>query len=85
MAVRTPGAAKMFEGKSFSKRLGRLYYKLFGKDVEEIVVMIAQHVNTTTTPGLYAFKQTEVVPLTMSTFNEANASKLSNITAELVK
>jgi NAD(P)-dependent dehydrogenase (short-subunit alcohol dehydrogenase family) len=85
MAVRTPGAAKMFEGKSFGKRLGRLYYKLFGKDVAEIVAMIAQHVNTTTAPGLHAFKQTAAVPLTMTTFNEANASKLSNITAELVK
>lgn len=28
MAVRTPGAAKMFEGKSLAKRMGRLYFEL---------------------------------------------------------
>ena len=84
MAVRTPGAAKMFEGTGFSKKLGRLYYKLLGKDIEEIVEMIATHEQQTTDAGLYAFKQTKPVSLSMPTFDKENAKKLHEVTQTLV-
>ena len=85
MAVRTPGAAKMFEGKSLGKRIGRLYYKFLGKDIEDIVAMITSHVGETKTAGLHAFKQTTSVPLTMPTFDKANAKKLDQLTETLLK
>lgn len=85
MAVRTSGAEKMFEGKSFAKRIGRLYYKFLGKDVGEIIIMITTHVDSIKSPGLYAFKQTTNVPLTMPTFDKENAKKLDTLTNELFK
>ena len=85
MAVRTPGAEKMFEGKSFGKKIGRLYYKLLGKDIGEIVAMITKYVDMTKMPGLSAFKQTAIVPLTMPTFDKENAKKLDKLTLELLK
>ena len=84
MAVRTPGAAKMFEGTGFSKKLGRLYYKLLGKDIEEIVEMIVMHEQQTLDAGLHAFKQTKSVALSMPTFDVENAKKLDEATHALV-
>ena len=85
MAVRTPGAAKMFEGKSLAKRMGRLYYKLLGKDINDIVIMITIHVDSIKkSHGLYAFKQIANVPLTMPTFDKDNAKKLHTLTNQLL-
>ena len=83
MAVRTPGAAKMFEGNGFGKKLGRLYYKLLGKDIEEIVEMITTHEQQTQSTGLHAFKQTKAVPLSMSTFDPEKAERLDRLTQSL--
>ena len=85
MAVRTDGAAKMFEGKSLMQRISRLYYKFFGKSVDEIVEMIIQNMDVTKATGLVAYKQLTLVPLNMSTFDKVSAKKLSVLTQELLK
>ena len=72
MAARTPGAEKMAGNNRFMK----LYYKLAGKDVPEIVDIIMQNVEATRRPGLTAYKLSKAVNLKMKTFNPENAEKL---------
>ena len=85
MAARTPGAAKMAVNSGFMKLTMSLYYKFAGKDVSEIVKIIAKDVAATKTPGLSAYKLDKTVDLSMETFNKENAEKLYLYTKNLVK
>lgn len=85
MAARTNGAAKMGDGNAFMKFTMKLYYKLLGKDVNEIVAIINKDVANTRTFGLSAYKLDKPVNLSMETFDKANAEKLYLETAALLK
>lgn len=85
MAARTPGAVKMAGDSGFMKLTMNLYYKFAGKDVSEIVNIIAKDVAATKTPGLSAHKLDKPVDLSMETFNKNNAEKLHRYTTNFVK
>lgn len=85
MAARTPGAVKMAGDSGFMKLTMNLYYKFAGKDVSEIVNIIAKDVTATKTPGLSAYKLDKPVDLSMETFNKNNAEKLHRYTTGLAK
>lgn len=85
MAVKTPGAENMFHGKSFTKRMTRLYYKYKGKTIEETAEIVVKDIQKTAKGGLTAFKQDDAVALSMETFDKDNAEKLSKITSGMLK
>ncbi len=85
MAARTPGAAKMGEGNPFMRFSMKIYYKLLGKDVSEIVSIIDKVVKNTAAPGLTAYKLSQPVDMSKDTFDQNNASKLDCYTAEQIK
>lgn len=85
IAARTNGAAKMGNGNAFMKFTMKLYYKLFGKDVNEIVAIINKDAANTRTFGLSAYKLDKPVNVSMETFDKANAEKLYLETAALLK
>ena len=85
MAARTPGAKKMAEGNPFMKLTMSVYYKLFGKDVSELVSIIAQDEANTGHVGLSAYNLTKPVDLGMETYKKENAEKLEEQTRKLLK
>lgn len=84
MAARTSGATKMAGESGFMKFTMNLYYKMFGKDVSEIVDIINKDISSTMEPGLSAYKLSQKVDLNMETFDKSNAERLNMYTAELV-
>ena len=85
MAARTNGATKMGAGNAFMKFTMKLYYKLLGKEVNEIVAIINKVVANTKTFGLSAYKLNKPVDVNMETFDKANAKKLHLETAALLQ
>lgn len=79
MAARTPGAKKM----GGDSKMMKLYYKFFGKDVDELVNIIMKNIENTNS-RLAAFKLEKKVDLKMGTFDPQNAQKLSNYTQQLL-
>lgn len=79
MAARTSGANKMSNGNKFMN----LYYKFFGKNVDELAKIISDNVDSADKPGLYAFKLSKSVNLKMKTFDYADALTLDNYTKSL--
>lgn len=84
MAARTGGAEKMGEGNVFMKLSMKLYYKLMGKDVEEIVGIIAGIVAKQGDDRLAAYKLEKPVSLELDMFDKGNARKLEEYTRKLV-
>lgn len=80
MAARTNGAKQMASGNVFMKVLMNLYYKFKGKDVEELVGIIVNHISKNTKLGLEAYILEKDVDITMDTFNKNNAIKLEEET-----
>jgi NAD(P)-dependent dehydrogenase (short-subunit alcohol dehydrogenase family) len=81
MAARTPGAAKM----SRNSLIMKAYYRLFGKDVEELTEIINEDASSLTKGGLSAFKLKKPVNLSMGTFHPVNAAKLNDYSVSLLK
>lgn len=79
MAARTSGASKMSEGNFFMSLSMKLYYKLMGKNVDEIVSMIQTIIQNTTTSTFVAYKLEKSVNMNMDTFNKENAFKLGQL------
>ena len=89
MAARTPGAAKMGEGNPLMKAMMKLYYRLAGKDVEEIVALHETLIHKlpasdSNGSGLYAYKLEQPVDLRMGTFEKEDARRLDEITAGML-
>lgn len=85
MAARTPGAAKMAGDSGAMKLMMKLYYKVAGKDIGEIVEIICKNIASIEHAGLSAYKLDKPVDLAMDTFDKDNAERLNSYTEELVK
>ncbi len=84
MAARTNGAKQMASGNLIMKLMMKLYYKLKGKDADEIAEMIVYHMEHTKKSGLYAFILDKAVDQSMDTFDKKNAERLHAITKEFI-
>lgn len=84
MAARTNGAKQMAYGNLIMKLMMKLYYKLKGKDADEIAEMIVYHMEHTKKSGLYAFILDKAVDQSMDTFDKKNAERLHAITKEFI-
>lgn len=84
MAARTPGAQKMAEGNALMRITMNLYYKLMGKDVDDIVDIISKVIKEDDLK-LVAYKLNKSVDLSMNTFNKENAKKLDEYTTKQLK
>lgn len=85
MAVRTSGARSMFQGQPLMQAMMKLYYKLAGKSVDEIVIFIVEHIENSPQKHLSAYKQDKIIDLGMKTFDKTNAQKLCNMTEDLIR
>ena len=83
MAARTSGAKKMTGNSGFMKFTMNLYYKFYGKNVDELIRMIHENIAGTTRSGLTAYELDKAVDLNMGTFEKSNAEKLDNYTKTL--
>ncbi len=86
MAARSSGAKKMMQGNAVMKLFMSLYYKLAGKDTEEIADIIYENIENTPSDGqLHAYLLRKTVDLSMETFNKDKAEKLDGLTKELLE
>ena len=80
MAVQTPGMMEVY-----SSPVMKLIYKIIGKPVEKAAMPIVELLDNPPALALSAYKERKELSLALATYNQENAKKLYNITAQLLE